>query len=370
MNKIKFLVIGFTHNYGGMESYFMNVYRNIDRNKIQFDFIVNRNIEVAYKDEIEKLGGNIIPLYGRCENPLMHYWEYNRFFKKNSRKYDGVYLNTMNLVNIDPLLFGRYYGIKTRIIHSHNSDQPLCTIKKILANFHQKRLDKYANVFFACSEKAGKWMFENEKFTVIRNAIDSETYKYNEKIREDVRKKFHWEDKLVIGNVGRIAEQKNPLFSVEIFNEIYKKNKNTICIHIGDGDSIIKEQMEKKIREYGLEDAYYLLGSRKDIPEMYQAMDALLLPSIHEGLPFVLVEAQTAGLPCFVSTEVSKESQLIENQIEFISLEKGAAKWAERVLEKMNIFSRTDGSEKVLKAGYDCKKNAEIVMEQILDYIE
>lgn len=367
MNKV--LVVGMTENYGGMESYFMNLYRNIDRSKIKFDFIVNRNIEVAYKEEIENLGGNIIPLYGRCQNPVMHYWEYNNFFKKNSENYDGIYLNTMNLVNIDPLIFAKHYGIQKRIIHSHNSDQKLSRIKTLLADFHQRNLSKYANVYLACSERAGKWMFGTEKFTVIKNAIDTQKYKYNEKVRENVRKKFHWEDKLVIGNVGRIAEQKNPLFSIEIFYEIYKKNSNAICIHIGDGELIIKKQMEDKIREYGLEKAYFLLGLREDIPELYQAMDALLLPSLHEGLPVVLVEAQAAGLPCFVSTEVSRESQLIENQIEFIPLEKGAAEWAESVLKKVENFHRTDGSEMVAIEGYDCKRNAEIVMEKLLNSI-
>ena len=365
-----------TDNYGGVESFIMNYYRNMDRSKVNFDFLSFVG-DIAYTDEIEALGGTIYKMTGISQNILKFKQDMNIFFGNHANEYCAIWVNYgIGLWSLVYLKYAKKHGMSRRIVHAHNAKNNCSSkLKYVLHYLNRYHIKNYATDFWACSEEAGKWFYyekirKESKYRIIRNAIDTQKYKYDEKIRKDVRRKFHWEDKLVIGNVGRIAEQKNPLFSVEIFNEIYKKNKNTICIHIGDGDSIIKEQMNKKIREYGLENAYYLLGIRKDIPELYQAMDALLLPSLHEGLPVVLVEAQTAGLPCFTSTNVSKESQLIENQIEFISLENGAAKWAERVLEKINIFCRTDGSEKVLKAGYDCKKNAEIVMEQILNCIE
>lgn len=352
---VKILVCGLTSNLGGMETYILNLIRNMDHEEFQFDFIVNSDGKLACKEEFISFGGTVYPLHGRRENLILHTIEYRKFFKEHASEYDIIYLQAMSLFNINPLIYAKKYGIPNRLIHSHIDSSFDGKIKNVISKRHLKKLDCYTNKYLACSKSAGEWMFPNKKFDVIKNAIDTKKFAYRKDVRIRVRKKLNVENKVVYGTVGRLSGQKNPLFIVELFAEIHRRNPDTLFIHIGDGE--LREQMENKIKEFGIEDSYLLLGIQSETQEFYQAMDVFLLPSLFEGLPFVLVEAQCSGLNCFVSDAIKKEAMLVEDIVTYISLQDSVSQWADCIEQKQKNFCRQDRSEEIKNSGYDLEEN-------------
>ncbi|QCT70191.1 glycosyltransferase family 1 protein [Eubacterium maltosivorans] len=351
---MRVLQTGLTSNPGGVESFIMNVYRHIDRKKIQFDFLIKHGTQIAYEEEVTKLGGRIFPVYyGRKENIWKHYRQIKSLLTENN--FCAIHMNLCFFNDIDILKIGNQLGINKRIVHSHNSDflerVPKYTEK--LIDWNKKRSETYVTDYLACSSVAGKWMFGEREFKVINNGIDISKYAYNPSIREQKRLELGLKpEHFVIGVVGRIQYQKNPEFIVEIFKKIYEKEKNAVLLWVGDGD--LRPQIEQKIMEYGLNQNVKLFGMRKDVNEIYQTMDVFLLPSRFEGLPVVGIEAQASGLPCFFSGNIIKEAK-ITNLVNYISIQKTAGFWAEQILRTKNDHKRKDQTETIRNAGYDIK---------------
>ncbi len=188
-----------------------------------------------------------------------------------------------------------------------------------------------SNVNFACSTEAGIYLFgKKRKFEFIPNAIDLEKFEYNEQTRKEIRKELDLEGKLVIGNVGRFNLQKNHSFLLDIFNEIVKKNKDSILLLIGTGE--LEENIKQKIKELKLEKRVKLLGVRKDVNKLYQAMDIFLMPSLFEGLPLTGVEAQASKLKCYFADTITKEV-IISNNVKFLSLKLTPEQWADKIVQ-------------------------------------
>ena len=188
---------------------------------------------------------------------------------------------------------------------------------------------------------------------VVNNAIDVDKFKYDEKIRKEKRKELNIKDnQLVIGHIGRFVQQKNHEFLIDIFNEIYKQDKNAILLLIGEGP--LKEEIQNKVNELGLDKNVKFLGQRSDANELYQAMDAFVLPSLYEGLPVVGVEAQAAGLPCFFSTDMTKETEILDST-KFISLTHKSKYWADKILKEVSLFKRQDTSEEIVDNKFSIK---------------
>ncbi len=232
----KVLVFGITENPGGVESVIMNYYRNIDREKIKFDFLCNTEI-VAYEEEIKKLGGEIYRITARSKDRKKYKEDMKKFFEEHAKEYTTIWVNVCSLANIDYLIYAKKYGIKRRIIHSHNSRNMDGFLRGMLHRLNKLILGEYATDFWACSEEAGKWFYypsvrESSKYLIVNNAIDLDKYKYNPEIRKEYRKDLKLEDKLVIGNIGRLHFQKNQIFLIKIFKEIVKKNENSHLIII------------------------------------------------------------------------------------------------------------------------------------------
>ena len=200
----------------------------------------------------------------------------------------------------------------------------------------------------ACSEAAALELYGTTKNVyILHNAIDVNKFKYNEKTEKTKRKELKIKDKdIVIGHIGRFEKQKNHEFLIDIFNEIHKQNKNTILLLVGEGS--LKEEIEQKVKNLNLEKSVKFLGQRSDVNELYQAMDAFVLPSLYEGLPLVGVEAQAAGLPCFFSTEVTKETKVLETT-KLIELTEGPQKWASIILKELKSYKRVDTAEEITK---------------------
>lgn len=337
----KVLVFGITENPGGVESVVMNYYRNINRENIQFDFLCNTEV-VAYEDEILKLGGKIYRITARSKDRNKYKSDMEKFFKEHSNEYSSIWVNVCSLANIDYLKYAKKYGIKKRIIHSHNSQNMDSFLRGLLHRFNKLFISKYATDFWSCSDDASKWFYskkiqKQENHLIVKNAIDLEKFKYDEKTRNEYRKELNWDTKIVFGNVGRFHFQKNQLFLIKIFAKIQKKVDNAILVLVGDGED--RNKIVDMINEYKINEKVVLLGVRDDIPNIMQAMDVFVFPSIFEGLGLVAIEAQASGLPVFASKNVIPEEVNIDKEIfRFIELDKGEEYWANDIINDLPQF--------------------------------
>lgn len=358
MNRLfKVLQVGMTKNIGGVETYLMEQYRHLDRRRIDYDFInmIGEN-NIAFEDEIKSKGNKIYDIISRGKNPLKHYWQWIKFFYRYAKFYDAIVFNTCDLYHMCPLFLAKIFKIKIRIIHSHNSsnDKKENFLRKILIKINKILMNISVTDYWACSTEAGRWMFGRKReFKLIHNLIDSKKYIYNLEIRKNIRRNLKIEDKFVIGHIGRFSYQKNHEFLIKIFNEIYKKNKNSILLLIGGktGNKSYYQESVNLVDKMGLKNNVYFLGMKKNVADYYQAMDCFILPSKFEGLPIVGIEAQTAGLKIFLSDIITKEVQ-ITDLVEYISLEENPAIWAEKILKSEN-YNRINMYEKIVESGYD-----------------
>ncbi len=350
----KILVFGMTDNLGGVETVIMNYYRNIDKSKIQFDFLYNTE-KIVYADEIKSLGGNTYKITPRAKGIIQYKADMKNFFKEHAREYSAIWVNLCILSNIDWLKYAKRYGIKCRIIHSHNSKNMTTKFKFLLHKINKKFLRLYATEYWACSEEAGKFFYgehirKGNKYKIINNAIDTKKYEFNQNEREIYRKKLNIENKLVIGHIGRFHFQKNHAFLIDIFTEINKQNKDTHLLLIGKGED--EQKIKEKVKERKLENNVSFLGSRNDIKQLFDAMDIFVLPSLFEGLGIVLIEAQSNGIDIYACKEGIPELVKLSNNFQFLSLKDTAQEWA-RVILKKKHDKRIDNSESLKKAGYD-----------------
>lgn len=349
-----------THmNRGGLETMIMNYYRHIDRTKIQFDFLTHRDGKKDYDDEIQKLGGKIYHLPPL--NPLDkkgYLKKLDDFFREHP-EYKVVHSH-LDCMSAYPLRTAKKYGVPVRIAHSHNTSQER-NLKYLIKLYSRSLIPKYATDLFACGEEAGKWMFKNRSFVVMRNAIDAQKFVYNSEVAKQKREELGIEDKFVFGHVGRFNLQKNHEFLIEIFNEVCKRNENAVLLLVGTGE--LEEKIHEKVRNLGLNEKVMFLGVREDIPELMQAMDVFVFPSLFEGLPVTLVEAQAAGLPCVVSGTITKEIDII-GKMRFLDINGTTFEWAKEIEKKRE--RKKEACHMIEEKGFDIKKNAEWFQKFIL----
>ncbi len=329
----------------------MNYYRHIDREKIQFDFLVHRDFEAAYDQEIMKLGGRIYRLPRLNPISLSYKKKLDQFFADH-REYKIIHSH-LDCMSAIPLKVAKKYNIPVRIAHSHSSSQTKDK-KYFLKLYYKNKIKKYATELFACSQAAGQWMFNTNHFHVLNNAIDADQYKYNPMVRAAERKNFGiTEETMVIGHVGRFAPPKNHKYLIELFDVVRKIIPNTILLLIGDGE--LRSQAESRVKELGLGGKVIFTGQRTDVSQLLQAMDVFVFPSIYEGLPVSLIEAQAAGLPCLISDKVPiecKKTDLVK-QIPLNDINK----WVESIINAKKIM-RQDTSDEIKRAGFDINISA------------
>lgn len=342
----------------GIENFIMNLYRNIDRTKIQFDFVVHSKKIGMYDEEIESLGGKIYRLdYKDNKNFIKYVRDLNKFFKEHN-EYKIVHGNMQSMMPIY-LKVAKNHGVPIRIAHAHNSNYEKSAkgfILHILSKF-----SKYeSNINFACSDMAGKYLFGRKEYIFIPNAIDTERFKYNEKSRNEIREKLKIDkDTLLIGHVGRFELQKNHERLIDIFKELLNTNENCKLILIGTGR--LENKIKDKVDRLGIKDKVIFAGVKNNTEDYYSAMDLFLFPSLYEGLPVTGIEAQTSGLNCIMSNSITKETNIL-NQIEYIDLNKDNSVWVDSVLKnakKINEMDRLESYKKIRETTFDIKKNAE-----------
>lgn len=334
----------------GLETMLMNYYRNINRNEIQFDFLTHRPEKGAYDDEIKELGGRVYhaPRLYPQNYPAYFKWMAKFFEKHPEYKIVHSHIDTMSYF---PLLAAKKAEIPFRIAQSHSSRIGR-DFKWPIKFFALKRLPYVANIYFACGQKAGEFVFKDRKFTVINNAIDTNKFKYDDAIRANKRNELGIaEDTFVIGHVGRFNYVKNQLFLIDIFREILVSRPNSKLILCGKGEDL--DKIKEKISNLEIEDKAIILVDRDDVNELYQAMDVFVMPSLFEGLPVVGVEAQTNGLPTIFSNTISQEVLLTSNS-RFCSLKEDAKLWS-KVILNTDVNRNRQAIEEIAEAGFDIK---------------
>ncbi len=346
---------------GGVESVVMNYYRNIDRSSVQFDFICDSDSTDIPYDEIKALGGEVYLV-----SPYQKVFAYRKALVKlfREKKYQIVHSH-LNTLSVFPLSAAKKAGVKIRIAHSHSTTNKKEWKKNLLKQILRPWSKVFANNYFCCSELAGRWQFGNKaydegKVFLLRNSIDLEKFRFNDDLRKSKRKELGIpEDVFVVGHIGRFMPQKNHSFLIDIFKSLHEKDDKTLLVLAGQGP--LFEDIKNKVEAMKLSDSVMFLGQRNDVSEIYQAFDVFVLPSLYEGLPVVIVEAQGTGLKCLTSDKVSMESK-ISDDLDFISLD-GIDLWTDRILALRN-YQRKDNFEVCTNNGYNIKKNAENLLEK------
>ena len=345
---------------GGLEMFIMNVYRHIDRQKVQFDFLYHYSHPCVFDDEIEALGGHIFRSSVREDNKVFNYLlDLEQFFK--AHPYPVLHGHFSG--------FGAFYnhaakkhGVAVRIGHSHNTQ----TEKSLtgLADAVLSSFLKYSATHrFSCGEKAGRALFGNRSFEIYPNGIEVDRFLYDPQRDVDTRARLGLADAVVYGHIGRFTQQKNHEFLLDIFAEIAKRQPEARLLLAGDGPLL--PAAEQHAAQLSIEDKVLFAGIQKDTPGLYSAMNAFVLPSLFEGFPVVLVEAQASGMPIFASDAVSPEAALTES-VQFLPLSAGAEGWAKAILE--NGDKRRDNRKTLFDAGYNTADTAQRLQEFYLSH--
>lgn len=363
MTPIRVLQVVTHMERGGLESTLMNYYRHIDRERVQFDFLVHRQERAAFDDEIESLGGKLYRL------PRLVPWSegylaaLNHFFDEHP-EYKIVHVHQDCLSSVI-LRAAAQHNIPVRIAHSHNANQDK-NLKYPIKLWYKRSIPKYTTNLFACGKDAGDWMFGGAPYQIINNAIDATAYSFNPKKRIEIRHQLGLADKLIIGHVGRFNPQKNHLFLLDIFAALLKKEPNAVLLLVGGGENMLK--IQAKAHALRIAEHVRFLGVRSDVADLMQAMDVFVFPSLYEGLGIVLIEAQAAGLPCVVSDTIPREAYLTD-LVTAERLSSSTETWADNILEKRN-FPRIDRRAEIAAHGFDITTEAVKLQEFYINAYE
>ncbi len=353
---IRVLHILHSMNRGGAEAMLMNYYRNIDRARVQFDFLLTAQKRCLFEDEIESLGGRVfrVPLL-RMSNPLPYINGVKQFFREH-HEYKIVHSHTSSKSAV-PLWIAKKCGVPARIAHSHNNKSEN-GFGGMVRNLLKLPLRYVATDFFACGEAAAKWLYGVEMWKIgkvknLANAIPVESFSYDVLQRNLVRDELMIaEDSLVLGMIARFSGQKNHLFALDLVRALKERGINLKLLLVGDGD--MRNVIQDKVKELEIEKEVMMTGVVDDVCKYLQAIDVVLMPSFNEGLPVSLVEAQANGLPCVVSDRVPREADVTGN-VEFLPLE--VETWVFFLVSKIKegVGRDVDAAKKVRNAGYDIK---------------
>lgn len=312
---IKVLHIVPNMNAGGLETFIMNIYRNIDKNKIQFEFLEHYREESFYDNEIKSLGGKIYHFSLRNDDNIFKYIKDLISFFNNHRDFQAIHCH-MESIGALVFIIARFYGIKIRIGHAHTNS---------VSNNFKGYIKRFTSLFFkytttinlACSESAGNYLFKSRKFLVVPNGIDFKKFEFSQENRNNLRLKYNLKNDFVIGHVGRMDDAKNQLFLVDVFNKYLKYNDKAKLILVGDGE--YKSKIQTRIKKYGIENNVLLLGVKSNINELLSAFDLFAFPSKFEGLGIALIEAQINGLKTLTSIDIPSNTK-ISNYIKYLPL--------------------------------------------------
>ncbi len=341
---------------GGSQSMVMNIYRSIDREKVQFDFIVDHpDRDIELRKEIESFGGKIYSMPSFKGTNICEVRKSWKTFFLTHREYKILHTHSRSYASIY-LPIAKKCGLKT-IAHSHSTSNGT-GITGHIKDLLQMPLRYQADYLFACSKEAGEWLFgkkyvKSEKFRIIPNAIDTKRFTFNPEKRNRIREELGVSNSFIIGHVGRMTYPKNHIFLLKMFAKFSQKIKNAKLLLVGDGE--LMESIVEEAKNLGIEKNVIFVGSKLNTCDYYQAMDLFVFPSIWEGLGIAVIEAQASGLYCLVSDAVPKSVDVGAGLVEFLSLDNS---WCKRIRK----IEKRDNTETYIKnAGYDITKNANLL---------
>lgn len=339
---------------GGAESRTMDIYRQIDKRKVQFDFLIHTQKVGFFEDEIIRMGGRIYRVPRFSTRTIISYQRaLNDFFNKHS-EYKVVHGHMLSTAFIYQNI-AKKHRIPVRIAHSRCGSRSEINIENMIKELFKRLTRFYVSDKFAVSKVAGASAFGNHSVStgevkILPNAIKTEKYLFDNDVRNRTRRDLNIEGKFVIGHIGRFQRQKNHDFIIKIFNEVHSRLPNSLLLLVGDGE--LKSEIEEKVMKLGLNNSVVFTGVRSDVPDLLQAMDILLFPSFVEGLPGVVLEAQAAGLPCIISDKITNEVK-VTDLVEYVSLDKSIEYWVEKVIPFSNGYSRRNTLNDFEEAGFD-----------------
>lgn len=352
---------------GGIETQLMRIYRNIDRTKVQFDFLLHRTQKGAFDDEIRAMGGRIF--YAEAFNPFRYMKYMNSMLKFFKAHPEYKIMIAHAELALGPLVCAKKAGIPVRICYSHNGRFAF-SLKRCFMDFETLFLKKYCTNMFAVSELAARYTFGNKavdagKVRLIKNGLYVDEFIFNEEVRKAKRKELGLEDKFIVGHVGRFMQQKNHMFLLEVFAEIHKRRSDSHLILIGEGR--LEEEIKAKANELKISEFVTLLGRRTDVNDLMKAMDMLLFPSLWEGFPNVAIESQASALPVYMSTNITEEAHFSQYSHR-LDLAKGPEAWADEICRDFeNPIERIDMSAKMIEEGCNVQATAKWYEQFYLD---
>lgn len=348
----------------GVYKYIFSNLKYIDKSKYEFAFLTQARADLEATEEYQKYGFKIHNFTTtQRKNPEKFRQEIVDIL---SMDYDVLQLHTSFWRGFLIEEIAMKIGLPKVIVHSHSSAIDIANLEKREQMYEEHLRFKsmfdisYATDFWACSQLAADWLYGDQiprdQIKIMRNAIDTDQFAYNEDARKQYRNMFNLDGKFVIGNTCRFEYQKNHEFLIRVFAQIHKEYPHTVLLLVGGGQkmSIIK----KMVKEYGIENDVHFLGWRDDVDKIYQAMDLYCLPSLFEGLPIVLVEAQAAGLPCIASSTITKEAKITSN-IKYVDLM--IEKWVDAIEEFMDGYQRKDTRNEIKRARFDIRDQIKVI---------
>lgn len=359
---------------GGVEAFVMNVYRHIDRSKIQFDFLTpSKTTFGKYREEIELLGGNIYELdiyYNKYTRLFQLLYKLPKFLNSTTYKYKIIHIHAGSITTeISMNLIEKLCGVPVRIAHSHSCGNEQGALFKLLQNISKKVLRNCATDYFSCSEKSSYRLFtdnliSNNKVKIIKNGIDLKRFSFNIENRKKIRTKYNIEDKFVVGHVGLFFPVKNHDFLLQVFSNILKKKEEACLVLVGEGTDLTR--IKRLAKDMNLEDKVIFTGRCENVYEILSAFDVFVMPSLHEGFPVSLIESQANGLPSFISDVITDEIMLTP-LINKIPLSLSADEWAEEILSKYKPRSLKEGYIFDSLEEYDVRNTAQVLSDFYLN---
>lgn len=343
---------------GGIQAMLMNYYRNIDRSRVQFDFLIHKVGKNNYHNEITRLGGRIFKISKLNPFSKKYRREVYNFFKEHS-EYTIVHCH-LDCMSAIPIKEAKKAGVPIRIAHAHSNGQDK-DWKYLLKLYFKRKIKEQATHLWSCGVDAGVWTFGNHNFEIIPNAIEIEQYKFNEEKRIKRREDFHiLQDDFVVGHVGRFSPVKNHDFLLDVFFQIHLLNPKAKLLLLGEGET--KNKIQEKVESLKLTQHVIFAGVHKNVADYLQAMDVFVLPSLYEGLGIAAIEAQANGLPCIVSDNVPIESK-VTKQMERVSLKEDVGVWAKKIISFANKRDVTS-HQNLINEMYNIKNSAKVLQNR------
>lgn len=349
---IKVLHFGLSTNLGGIETYLYKLARNINKEEFQFSFLVAGDPEkFCFYKEFVSMGCQFFSITPRSKSLIKHKRDLENLY--TTENFDVIHCHMNSLSNILPITMGIKHN-QSVIVHSRNGQLSRITLKtKLLHEINSLLLPKKKVKKLAVSDLAGQWMFgKNSNFHVVNNGVEIDKYKYNEKVRKKVRKDLGINDEFCVLHIGAFRKQKNHMFLLEVFKHIKNIKPNSKLLLVGSGR--LKSEIEDKIKELGIRQQVIMVGKTKNVSDYLSASDAFLFPSLFEGFPNAVLEAQTSGLPCLISNTITKEVLINSNCVSF-PLSKEPKAWANKLFELTCYRDRLDGAKNIEAKGFSVR---------------